>query len=211
MWLVTAMMSCAPETGFNAVEDFDMVVTLYDKEFDFGAVETYAMPDSVVHLAGEDDILSRTINRDFDELILAEVADNLADLGYTRELSPETNPPDVIVLVSVTSTEFWGAYTSYPWWDYWGWYPGWGYYPGYGPGWGVGYPYGYTTVYSYTTGSLLIEMLDAGNPDDEAETIASVWAAGANGLLDDTPGNIEDRLVEIVERAFGQSPYLGTD
>lgn len=44
------LVSCGPDTGLNAVEDFDVVVTLYDQSIDFKDYATFSIPDSVVHL-----------------------------------------------------------------------------------------------------------------------------------------------------------------
>ena len=69
------------------------------------------------------------------------------------------NPPDVVFLVTVTSSENWVAWTSGCWYCYWGWWPGWGYYPpGWGPGWGWGYPPS-GGVASYETGTLFVDMV----------------------------------------------------
>ena len=43
------LASCTPESGLQTADDYDVVVTLYDKEADFGSVRTYLMPDSIVH------------------------------------------------------------------------------------------------------------------------------------------------------------------
>jgi hypothetical protein len=200
------MLSCYPESDLGSVEDYDVVITLFDPEVDFGAIQTYAMPDSVVHV-GDDEGIIDNITRQYDALILGEVAHNMEALGYARIADPEQNPPDVFLAVAVSSSRWVDVYQYYPWYDYWGWYPGWGYYPGYYPY--YGYPV--TEVTTYTSGSLVINMLDFENLDEAEERIPLLWAAAVNGLLEDTSEGIRGRIVANTQQCFRQSPYLGRD
>ena len=197
--------SCAPDSGFNSVEDYDIVVTFYDPDIDYGAFETYAMPDSVVHLGDTEDIIT-----DYDDLILDEVAENFESYGYTEESNPLQNPPDVVVLVSALGAD-WTTVTTYDWWAYWGWYPGWGYYPYYGAGWGMYYPYPAYSVTSYSTGSILIEMYIASEPIVEEERLPAAWTAIINGLMEGSSAGIQVRITDRISQAFEQSPYLRTN
>ncbi len=200
------LCSCGLDSGFNSIADFDVIVTLYDDEADFGAIQTYAMPDSVAYLG--DDRGGSGRSRDdgiYDQLILDELAANLEAIGYVREEDPENNGADVVVLAGVTSTE-WSVWISYPWynWGYWGDYSGYSYYyPPYPPGWGGSY--------TFTTGSLLVIMEDRNAANEEDQTIPVIWAAGMNGLLEGSTSSISNRIVEGIEQAFAQSPYLGAD
>jgi len=197
------VMSCAPDTGFNTKADFDVVVTLYDTNVNFGAITTFDLPDSIVHLGDQGS--SDDISRAFDRLILDEVKAGLIAAGYTEEPDPGTSTPDVVVLVSAASSE-WTAYVSYPGDPYWGWYP---YWPPYGPGWGTGYPY-YGGVYSYdfTTGSIIIDMIDTGNFSLGDKDARSVWAAGINGVVGDTNASTKARIKSNIAQVFDQSGYL---
>jgi hypothetical protein len=207
-----ALSSCGLDSGFNSVADFDVVITVYDDTADFGALNTYAMPDSVAHL----DVLAARgddarVSRAYDRVILDEVASNLEAAGYEREESPEENGADFVVLVSVTSTD-WEVWASYGWYDYWGWYGGWDYWGGY-PGYGYYYPpcYECGTVTEFSTGSIIIDMLDVNNADEQNEIMPIIWTAGINGLLEGTVSSVSDRIVDNVEQAFAQSPYLEAD
>jgi hypothetical protein len=210
LWLVPVILatsflfySCAPDSGFNSVDDYDVVITLYESGVDFATFLTFIMPDSIVHLGDSTDI-----NMDYDGLILTEVEDQFEACGYTVELNPDVNPPDFVVLVSTVSTD-WLVYYGYDWWYYWGWYPGWGYYPYYGAGWGMYYPPywgGYTT--SYSTGTILIEMVNASDPIEENELLPVVWTAAINGLLEGTTSQMQSRIEDSISQAFAQSPYL---
>ena len=199
------LCSCGLDSGFNSVADFDVIVTLYDDEADFGAIQTYAMPDSVAYL-GDDENRSGG-SRDegiYDQLILDELAANLEAIGYVREEDPENNGADVVVLPGVTSTE-WEVWVSNPWydWGYWGYYSDYYYY--YPPCSGCG------NSYTFTTGSLLVTMEDRNAANEEDQTIPVIWAAGMNGLVEGSTSSISSRIIEGIEQAFAQSPYLGAD
>ena len=199
------LCSCGLDSGFNSIADFDVIVTIYDDQADFGAIQTYAMPDSVAYL-GDDDGRSGRSRDDgiYDQLILDELAANLEAAGYVREEDPENNGADVVVLAGVTSTE-WEVWISYPWydWGYWGDYSGYSYYYPPCPGCGGSY--------KFTTGSLLVIMEDRNAADPDEETIPVIWAAGMNGLLEGSIAGISNRISDGIEQAFTQSPYLETD
>lgn len=201
------LCSCGLDSGFNSIADFDVVVTVYDDEIDFGAIQTYAMPDTVAHL-GDDEGRSGRSREDgiYDQLILDALAASLELADYVREEDPENNGADVVVLAAVTSTD-WDVWISYPypWYDWvsWGDYSGYSYY--YPPCPGCG------SSYTFTTGSLLVIMEDRNAADHDEETIPVLWAAGMNGLLEGSTSSISNRIVGGIEQAFAQSPYLGAD
>ena len=183
---LVAGLSCTPGSEITASES-DVVATTHDKAFDFGAVTTYALSDSIVHITdGASDLLSRN----YDAQILSLVTDNLDALGWAAVVDPST--ADVVVLISATATANFSYYYSY-----WGWY-----YPGYCPGCYWGYP---TATYSYTTGTLLIQMF---HPEDTDTKVAGLWIAALNGVLDDSAANKQTRLTRGINQAFDQSPYL---
>lgn len=204
--MVLAVYACYPG-GATDVSDFDLVITLYDENFDYGTLKTYAMPDSVVEFPDS----TQTINPATEQLILQTVADNMANYGYTRIINPDTTVadsiPDVVVLCRALTQDF-AAFTTYPWWGYWGgWYGGW--YPPY-PGWGWGYPPGGVSVNTFTVGAVLIDMAQGlpDPPDETAEVQSGVWSAGLNGLLSNSLQGDQTRVKEGIDRAFEQSPYL---
>jgi hypothetical protein len=199
------LLACEPKWNLPP-EDFDVVLTLYDPEADFGGIRTYAMPDTIVHLyetTGERPILSRQN----DELILGLVAANMDSLGYIREYEPEEVRPDVLMLVSATSEYNYFHYSTFSWWGHWGWYSGAGNYTG--STWGWGFPWGRTYEFEVPAGTLFIDMLDFENLDWENEIIPIIWEGAINGVLDDTGADQQARLTELINRAFDQSPYLG--
>jgi hypothetical protein len=190
-----AFYSCYPGE-IDSVEEADMVVTLFDKEADFSAYKTYAMPDTIIHIC---DALSEDqgncpseLKRTYDNLILDQVEDNLVKMGFTET---DTANADVFVVVAANATDMYG-YSYYGWyWDYW-------------YGWGGGWYYPPTTVYyEFTTGTLLINMFE--KPDrNQQQQINAVWVAAINGLIGEG-GNPQARLTTTINQAFDQSAYLG--
>jgi hypothetical protein len=177
--------SCYPGDPITPA-DTDVVATFYNPAADFSSLMTYAMPDSVLQVA-DPDLDAGNISRQFDQLILDRIEQNLLQLGYTKVANPAD--ADVLVLPFVSSTT-WISGGCYYYWGYW--YP----YPG----------YCYPVAYTYTTGSLVIAMSDQNNSD---ETNA-LWVAGINGLMSEsTTADISRRINTNIDQAFRQSPYLG--
>lgn len=199
--LAAGSWSCAPDSGFTSASDYDVVITTYSPEADYGSIRTYAMPDSVAHVVDPDNPVE-DVSRDFDDLILTAVDEQLRLLGYEVEPDPENTPPDIFVPVSVTASRHYGIY--YDWYPVWGWYPWW---PGWGPGYGTWYPVANT--YTYSTGTIFIDMWDVENADEDKQTVPVIWNAALNGLLGDTSESAAERIESSIEQAFKQSPYLG--
>jgi hypothetical protein len=205
--------SCYPG-GLEYYSDTDIVLTNYDKEFDFNNNKKYFMLDSIQHIVeeGEED----KVDRSYDDEVLARIASHMETAGYTRLESssiPDSvlvDSANVVLSIIVTSTEYsgigyipgGGGYWGYPGYG-WGWG---GYYPGYPwyPGYGWGYPYSY----SYSTGSMFIEMAHEDGIDRSAKTIPIPWQSTINGLLSGNKGNMETRIDNAIDQSFAQSPYL---
>ena len=191
----------------TSVTQLDVVLTTHDSTVSFGSFTTYAMPDSVVHI-GNDSLIDDIVDlpRAFDDLILETVEDNMEALGYDREDDPLNNAADLVLLVAavgVENTDYW-YYGG--WGSYWGYYPGWGYPGGY-PGYGWYYPPYYGGSVTYEVGTLMLFLVDPEALDAELDAIGVVWAGAVRGLLTDTP--TPTRVVDGIDQAFTQSPYLG--
>ena len=205
--LMLSVAACYPGDSPSNIQDYDVVLTVHDDAVDFGGFTTYAMPDTVLHVVGEDeDSGIIELPRDHDELVLELVADNMASAGYLREMDPENNGADLILLVGAVGTEntqYWYGGGCY--WYCWGWWPGWGYYPGYGPGWGWGYP-PYVGSTKFEQGTVLLTLID---PEGDAgeNKVAVVWAGAARGLLGESSTGA--RITYGINQMFTQSPYLG--
>lgn len=195
--LSIGLFSCYPDQTAS-VNDLDIVITNYDSSYNFGSVNSYIMPDTVVDILGSG---GGTGDHQYDNVILSQVATQLNNLGWTRVFDTLTTKPDVAVMINALSSTY--SYSYYDWYDYWGWY---GYWPPYYGGGGYYYPWG-TYSYSYTVGTLLIQMSEYVPTQASAkDSIKFVWVAGINGVI--SGSNISSRISTDINQAFKQSPYL---
>ena len=63
--LAVALSGCFP-FGPEDVSEFDIVATFYNENFNFGAVRTFAMPDSIAHITSG----TSSISRVYDDIII---------------------------------------------------------------------------------------------------------------------------------------------
>ncbi|NOX64266.1 MAG: DUF4136 domain-containing protein [Chlorobi bacterium] len=200
--LMLSFTSCYTDYGLTTA-DYDVVITQYDKNTDFGVFKTFSLVDSVFHITGDTtESDSDLLTRKYDKLILSTIRENMINYGYTEIKDPsDQNEPAVVIVVRALGTQIDQYY-------YGGYYPGWGY-PGWGyPGWGWGgyYP-GYVGKSTYYVGTLFIDYFDvAASENDLDGKLVAPWYATINGLLQS--GQSESRLTGTVNQAFEQSPYL---
>lgn len=193
--------ACYPGDGPTNVEDLDVVMTVHDEDVTFSSFQTYAMPDTVVHITGPEvgegiDIIPLT--REYDEMILDLAADNMAAAGYMREVDLEDAlDADLVLLVGAIGTEKTQYWVGGGWWGWWGYYPG---YPGYGWGWPP-YYYGSTTL---EQGTLMLTLLDPTGGEGQEGKV--VWSGIVRGLLGYS--GAQGRITESINQMFTQSPYL---
>lgn len=196
------LAACEKDPDLDKLDSSYTVYTDYDKEADFAKFATYFMPDSI--LEGSDGSHAQYWKDENAQSILAEVAANLSERGYERIVDAgrkgEADFGVQVSFISQSTTVVSGGYYD-PWWDYgfWGpWWSGW-YYP---------YP---VTAYDYNTGTLIMEMLDLTRSDEETgkrHKLPVVWYADANGFI---YGNMRANMrliMEAVDQAFAQSPYI---
>lgn len=197
-------VSCYVET--LTVKETDLVVTIRDPEADYSALRTYALTDTITDLCEVDGIdlglgglggLPDGPGDDcdplpgrFDDVILEAIEDNMEARGYQRVAIEDD--PDVAIVVGAVVRDDWYYVPGYAWCDpyyyYYCWYPSTGY------------------VYEFSTGSILINMFDAGSDPDDLD---SVWFAGLRGLYEQSSeATGSERIREMIDRAFSQSPYL---
>jgi Domain of unknown function (DUF4136) len=196
--LPALILGCYPGDR-DDLEDFDTVTTIHDEDTDFRAIQTYVLPDTVIHIQGEDgdDDDDVELSREFDEHLLKHVRENMNARGY-QEISGPTRP-DAVVTVSAFGTEVTEVYYNY-WCDYWGWYGWYGYPCGYYPG--------YTYVYTYDTGTIIIDMHDTRTESVVDERVPVIWTGSLRGVLGTSNPVTEERIHDSVDQAFRQSPYL---
>ncbi len=192
---ILMLWGCYPQ-GPEYVEDLDVVLTKHNEEYDFTAKATYAMPDRIVKITGdviegEEPSFIPDVNA---EVILATIANNMADLGWVQV--DIEDDPDVLLLPAA-----WETTTIYYYYDYW--------YYWYGGYWGWYYPY-YPPVYasSYTTGTLLMSIADPDVISTDGNRI-NQWSGAINGILTGTFD--ANRINEAINKAFAASPYLKTN
>ena len=203
--LALVLAACYPGEVTNVAQT-DLVVTVHDSTTNFGAIRTYAMPDSVVQLF-EDSAGSIDLTDEHDSLMLALTVENMTALGYTLEDDPVANGADVIVFLAKIGLEN-EYYVYYPGWcsgGGWGWWGGWG---GWGGCWGWYYP-GWVGSGSYEVGTVIIAMMDPDKRETVGDSLraAMVWTGALSGIL--AGSATETRITSGINQAFTQSPYLG--
>ena len=197
--------SCYPE-GPEYTEDLDVVYTTYDQAYNFqapgngDATFTYAMPDKIVVDAEKDisgDWQPEYMPQTFADPILAQIATNMAALGWTKlpniAGSPDPNADVVLTPAAIKSTTYFYTY----WYDWW--------YGGYWGGWGGWYYPPYYSVSSFTTGSMVMVIADPHVTSPINQSQAS-WLAVGNGLF--TGYYDINRVKKAIDQSFAQSPYL---
>ncbi len=199
--LFVMFAACSPSSP-DYISDYDVVYTNYDKSYPFSGVNTYFLPDSVVH----DGASGGSPDHSFDDAILTQLESSLNQLGWQR-LPTNTGSvkADVVVLPTV-SRQIYGSCAAYCWYCDWGWYPGWGYYP---PSWGPGWDWGYPTdiiCSSYNTGTLVVAITDPNTAGNNKLPVA--WIGILNGLLEGSDASISSRITKNIQQMFIQSPYL---
>ena len=201
LFVLPALSSCYPK-GAEYNEELDLVYTNYNPDFDFSSKLTYALPDSIIKIAGNDfldpdgDNKPEFLNPANTKLIFDKVIANMTAYGWTK-VDKNANP-DVILLVStVTTTNLYYYYD----WGYWGWW-----YPGYYPPWGWYYP-GYYPPYitGYRSGSVFMQMVDS-KAAPGSENVAVEWSAILNGLAEGA--DLQSRVQQMIDAAYAQSTYL---
>jgi hypothetical protein len=193
--LIIVLSGCYPK-GPEYIQDYGIVVTDYDPDFDFGSKKTYYMPDTIAfetNMEGED-IEDKL--REFEELILNLVENNMSDRNYQRIDTTAAQPPDLVIAISALALENTGVgWVPSPCWSWWCWY-----YP----------PYWYPVGYSYSTGTVLMQMGDPENFLNFEEDIEAnvAWIGALDGLLSSSETSNIQGVTNGINQAFAQSPYI---
>ncbi len=192
--LLFGLAACYPG-GPENLDELGLVMTIKNPDISFAGLMTYAMEDTVVGLGDGD-----PIDIQFNPTILQALQDNMEARGFTREMDPETNKPDVWLAVGTVEATVWFQWYS---WGYWG-----GYYP---PGWGGGYYPPYTGVGSFQQGSVVWQMLDLRDvvlPITDETKPPALWLGGINGAIKSSDSANHAAITSGIEKAFAQSPYI---
>ncbi len=187
--LAILLAGCTPG-GPESESDLGMVVTAKIPGAEYGDLQTFAMPDTVLIL-DVDDSTAEPVDPTYNPVILEELRAQMVAAGF-QDVSPDTATvtPDVWVICGAIQSEVW--YYSYDS-GYW-----WGYYPP---------P---ATVQNFTQGTVLWQLMDmrAVQGGGANDTIASIWLAGVNGVLQKSESTTESGIRTGIRQAFTQSPYI---
>lgn len=197
--------SCSKRPTYDiGTADLDMVYTYYDVNLDFGSYKTYNLVDSLNIDEGELTPDEIAYIKEYYKDVFVRIRDNMNARGYV-EVDTAANP-DLGIGVSIITRESYIIYWG--WWYDWG-YWGSSYYWGY-PGYGYWYPWS-PSVASYEEGAIIIEMTDLKNPDNVNQMLNMAWASLIGGVLSNNKSLIDERLIQQIDQAFEQSPYLVTN
>lgn len=190
---VGMLMGCYPD-GADYTEELDIVYSNYDETYNFQSKGTYAMPDEIVLLTGDENDPVDYVQDLYAGPILSQIEQNMTALGWTRVDLADNPDVELLPATWTTTTVFYGGGGYWCWWNpyYCG---GWWYYP-------------YPVVSGYTSGTLVMTMADP-NVESGDGRIRAVWTGAINGLLSDVYS--QDRVTKGVNQAFKQSPYLKTN
>lgn len=192
------LAACYPDRA-SQPNDYASITTVYDTLYSFGSAVTFYVPDSVIHVGGDDDI-----NHVYDSLIVARTAANMVAAGYTRIVDPLlADQADLTLNPAVTLRDNYD-YTADDWCLVWGWA-----YPWICTGWIPDYPSD-VVGYTYSTGTILIHMADftGGVPPDVSRPPV-VWTAGINGAISgSSSAALAQSIADGIDQAFDQSFYI---
>jgi hypothetical protein len=198
VFALAILNSCYTSPDLGGLSSELVVATDVDLEIDFkdARLADYYISDSIVRLNGkplESDYI-------FNEAIINEIASEMNKKGYTRLVG--VNPlgrADIVVIATAISITNTGQTCS----GWWGGYPGYAGYPWYGGGY-----YPYCSTYSYDTGRFVIEMLDNNATPVKDDKLNLLWTNVNFGTLNSNDNINENRILESINQAFAQSPYL---
>lgn len=187
-WALAAALlaSCADYGAPDEVLYGEAVFTQPRPGFDFAPLETYYLSPNYLHFDGEDPVVDPLPAN-----VRTAIEANMASLGYTAA----ADAPLADVQLSMTVLDGTAAvyYPGY-WCDYWYYYY-------------CYYDYYYAGSYQYGTAFLEMADVRGGAAGDD---VPVVWAAAVYGVAT-TATYDSGRVVEGLNRAFGQSPYLDTN
>jgi len=205
-WLAIVILpmiaGCYPD-GAEYNDELDLVYTNYYPSFDFKSKHTFAIPDSVIKITGDNfedpdgNGKPEFVKSTYSTAILTSLKQNMAAYGW--QLVNKNNNPDVLLLPSTNTTT--NIFYYYDWW-YWDWW--------YGGWWGWYYPGWYYPPYvtGYRSGSVFVQMIDRTTASPGSDNVAVVWNMIINGLAEGDQVNISSRIQTSIDKGFKQSTYL---
>jgi hypothetical protein len=201
------MAACSDDDEITAPPVVGAVAAFRDSTFNFGNLRTFAMPDTIIHIAPLTGV-PLDVPRQDDQAILNAVRSDLIARGYTQATDPQTVTPSFIVLVTSTATTNYNAYAGYLWFRDFGFYTGLNWYaPGFDASWNLIYPwYPVVGVTAYDRGSLFVTLLPTVTVNPLSRTFTATWVGAASALLN---GAVTPAVATAaVDSMFALSPYL---
>jgi len=201
--LILPMIAGCYPNGAEYNDQLDLTYTNYSSDFNFKSKHTYAMPDSVIKITGDnfDDPdgngKPEFAKSTYSTAIISTLKQNMAANGW--QLVSKNSNPDVLLLpttMTTTTIYYWYDWYYWNWWygGWWGWYyPGW-YYP--------------ANVSGYRSGSVFVQMVDHATAVPGSDNVTVVWNMIVNGLAEGDQSNISTRIQNSIAQGFKQSPYL---
>lgn len=227
--LILLFTSCYKEQDTTYLDELDITLTYYDKDFNFDSYQKFIVRDSVMLYSDylEESEIEKFYTSGTSDEIRERIVNKFKNLGYTEVTDLEDADFAINPIVSLMKQEG----LIYHWWwgypGYWGWYYNWWWYYKstdyyyYPPYWGW---YPTYTYYNYKTGSMVMEMIDAesirvsrewmenNDPEDvdpnDIPELLFRWTATIDGILGSSADYNGQRAERGFNEAFEQSPYL---
>ncbi len=192
--------SCQKEPSTESLNREFLVYTAHDAEADFAQLNSYYVVDSILLIGNH--TKAEYWNDASSRRIVDEVIAEMNDAGYVRV--GDKSAADVGLQLSYVEQKTYYVGSNYP---YWWWYYPYYWQPNYWGNW-AGWYHPYHVQYGYTAGSLLIEMVELVTESETAKKLPIIWDAFIGGVLTSSERINLERILDAVEQAFDQSPYL---
>jgi len=202
--------ACEDDDDLVGPQLIGAVEAFRDPNADFAAPTTFALVDSVVHLAPfVQNGVTLSVSRAHDQAVIDRVRLNLLARGYVEETDALNNGADMYVLIGASAQENFQAWVTYPWYTWYGFY---GFEPvatPYDASWAIVYPWSgaAVSITSFDRGSLVVTVVGGGpqiNP--LAKQINAMWAGVAVAVLNGTV--TQDVMLAAIDEMFIESPYF---
>jgi hypothetical protein len=161
---------------------------VYDQTVDFSTYQTYNLVE--IHEGAE------APPRGYTQANRRAVRTTIHEELHARGLTYDPEDPDLVIapFIRLTAVE---VHEEKWWWSgYWGWY------------WGYASPWHDENLHAFDAGSLVIDAVDIGDPDDEDDDVL-VFRATATALFPNRPVNWADRIADAVVQMFEYWPSEG--
>lgn len=192
--------ACQKEPYSQDVDGEYLVYTSPAKDVTFSDFRTFDIADSVLVIGQTKKPYYSKSNNAL--ALIQAYRTNMENLGYIYLPSN----PDAQLGIQVTYAEDTQKFVQYYDDPYW-----WLDYPGYWPAgyWGnwTGWYYPYPVVYTYTTNALITDMVDL-TAGEQNGKLKIVWSCYIGGPASASINYDVKRMIDAVDQAFEQSPYL---